>query len=96
MERYKANGKPLQVFLQPEHMAALKKVAKENHVSVSTLARGALAPAIAKALERDIPVILAVSPLNEAAFLAWAGEFAQPVAAIPAQMDAWCRARIGA
>lgn len=54
------------------------------------------APAIAKALERDIPVILAVSPLNEAAFLAWAGEFAQPVAAIPAQMDAWCRAQIGA
>lgn len=51
-------------------------------------------PAIAQALARDIPVILAVSPGNEGAFLDWAGEFAEAVASDMDAMEAWCRAKV--
>ncbi|MBC7283207.1 DUF2478 domain-containing protein [Hoeflea sp.] len=46
-------------------------------------------PLIGEALMRDIPVLLGVNALNQAAFEAFAGDYAEELAADSAGLDAW-------
>lgn len=53
-----------------------------------------LAPVIAEALHRDMPVLVGVNGLNLAAFLAFAGEEIEGLATCPDIVTDWCLAAI--
>lgn len=53
-----------------------------------------LAPVIAEALHRDMPVLVGVNGLNLAAFLAFAGEEIEGLATCPDLVTDWCLAAI--
>lgn len=53
-----------------------------------------LAPVIAEALHRDIPVLVGVNGLNLAAFLAFAGEEIEGLATCPDIVTDWCLSAI--
>lgn len=53
-----------------------------------------LAPVIAEALHRDMPVLVGVNGLNLAAFLAFAGEAIEGLATCPDIVTDWCLSAI--
>jgi nucleoside-triphosphatase THEP1 len=53
-----------------------------------------LAPVIAEALHRDMPVLVGVNGLNLAAFLAFAGEEIEGLATCPDSVTDWCLSAI--
>jgi len=53
-----------------------------------------LAPVIAEAQHRDMPVLVGVNGLNLAAFLAFAGKDIEGLATCPDLVTEWCRSAI--
>lgn len=53
-----------------------------------------LSPVIAQAILMNLPVVVGVNGLNLSGFLAFAGEFAEPIEAAPAAIVAWATSRL--